>query len=194
MPAQRATLRLRSPDEFEALLGSPVRTELIEALQIAGEACPVSELARLVGRKPSALYHHLKKLVDAGLVVRAGTGKSGPRDEALFITAARQMRVDYDAQDPAAIDAIRRGAAAVLRTAERDYRRCIEAAAAEGAALPPVLDTSRDKAWLTTKDLRELYRRIEDLRGFLRARSRPGRGRLIALTISAAGLPMRKER
>jgi DNA-binding transcriptional ArsR family regulator len=190
----RATLRLRSPEQFDALLASPARAELLEALQVAGRPLAIADLARRVGRKPSALYHHVRKLADAGIVERAGTAKSGPRDQALWRPTARRVRVDYQPGDPDVVDAIQRGGAAVLRMAERDFRRCVAAASARGAGLPKALDTTRDKAWLTARDLAELHRRLEGLRGFLRTRSRPGRGRLVALTITAAELPLSKER
>jgi len=197
----RARLRLDRPDQFNALLGSPVRVELLEALQIAGEPLSVAELARRTGRKPSALYHHLKKLVSAGIIRPAGVEKSGPRDQVLYQPVARQVEVAFDpksAGDSARagrderLAAIQRGAGAVLRMAERDFRRCVADAAERGATLPRPIDTSREKAWLGARDLAELHRRLEDVRAFLRSKSTPGRGRLVALTISAAELPSPK--
>jgi len=187
-------LRLVRPDQFEALVGSPARLELLEALQALGVPASVADLARRTGRRPSALYHHLRKLVAAGLVLAAGSRRSGSRDEALFTPAAREIRIEHDPADPAATRALRQGAAAVLRQAGRDYARAVGAAAAAGRALPHGALTTRTKAWLGAEDLAEVARRLKDLQAFMRERSRPGRGRLIALTTSLAELPSAKDR
>jgi predicted transcriptional regulator len=183
-PMTRSELRLRTAREFEALLGSPARMELVDACQAAAGPCSVADLARRTGRRPSSLYHHLRQLEAAGTLVRAGTRPAGRRREALYAVAARRVRIAADPQVPESQDAVERGARLVLRLAERDFRRHGAAPGGWRGA-----DTWREKAWLSADDLRELGARLEQLRAFLRQRSRPGEGRLIALTLSTTELP-----
>ena len=54
-------------------LASPVRQEIIDAVSAMGPVS-IAELARTLGRRPSALYFHFAKLEKLGFVVRRRPG------------------------------------------------------------------------------------------------------------------------
>jgi DNA-binding transcriptional ArsR family regulator len=82
---------LRRPKELDAL-SSPIRARLIQCLELFGPST-ILQLAERMDRKPSALYHHLARLVDAGLVLSAGMRPSARRPSAVYRLAARRFVV-----------------------------------------------------------------------------------------------------
>ena len=89
--ARGRTYRIRRTEQIEAL-ASPVRQEIVDALQVSG-ACPIAEVAAQLGRAPDSLYYHVRHLERVGLVVRRGVRRNGQRDEALFgVPGARSIQ------------------------------------------------------------------------------------------------------
>ena len=88
-------------------LASPVRQEIIDAVSAMGPVS-IAELARTLGRRPSALYFHFAKLEKLGLVVRRrpGSVRRPPsvlyreRESALFDVPSRPMTLAYRPSDP----------------------------------------------------------------------------------------------
>jgi ArsR family transcriptional regulator len=58
---------------FKAL-GDPARVRLLSLIAASGEAC-ICELTEPVGLSQPTVSHHMKQLVDAGLVTREQRGK-----------------------------------------------------------------------------------------------------------------------
>ena len=99
-----------------AALTSPLRLEILEHLGIRQKAS-VAEIAESMGRPADSLYYHIKKLVAADLLVRAGERQAGKRTEVLYELAAEHFEVAADLDDPShTIKALR----AVLRLIERE--------------------------------------------------------------------------
>ena len=71
-----------TPEKWDALR-SPIRMELL-ALVEAEQPCTISDLARLTGRRTPSLYRHMQILVDAQLLIPAGTRPSRRRPEHLY--------------------------------------------------------------------------------------------------------------
>lgn len=71
-----------TPEKWDALR-SPIRMELL-ALVEAEQPCTISDLARLTGRRTPSLYRHMQILVDAQLLIPAGTRPSKRRPEHLY--------------------------------------------------------------------------------------------------------------
>src|ERR1044072_8172532 len=80
-------------------LVSQRRLEIIDRLVAAGPLA-AKELARLIGAKPSALYHHLAQLMKVGLVVEAGHRVVRRRREVLYMTRAPRIRLFRALRDP----------------------------------------------------------------------------------------------
>jgi DNA-binding transcriptional ArsR family regulator len=104
-----------------AVLASPRRLDIIDALAAAGPLS-VRELAAQIGARPSALYHHLAMMVEAGLVAEAGARIVNRWRETLYATPAPRMRLIRalaQGRHQGEMDEI---VAALTRQMERDFR------------------------------------------------------------------------
>lgn len=110
-------------------LVSQRRLEIIDRLVAAG---PLSakDLARLVGAQPSALYHHLRQLMEVGLVVEAGYRVVRRRREVLYMTRAPRIRLFRALRDPNNAREMTRITATMTRQMSRDFKRGIKSPAA----------------------------------------------------------------
>jgi DNA-binding transcriptional ArsR family regulator len=110
-------------------LVSQRRLEIIDRLVAAG---PLSakDLARLVGAQPSALYHHLRQLMEVGLVVETGYRVVRRRREVLYMTRAPRIRLFRALRDPNNTREMTRITATMTRQMSRDFRRGIKSPAA----------------------------------------------------------------
>lgn len=74
------------------MLVSPIRSELLMAL-ITLDRASVNELAEHLGRSAKALYHHLRPMIEVGLVVEVDTRRSGARTESIYAPVAAGVRL-----------------------------------------------------------------------------------------------------
>ena len=101
-------------------LTSPLRIELIGAIQEA-ESCSVRELAARIGRPADGLYHHVRLLLEAGVIVEVEARKVGRRTEAVYALKAERIAGSLDSGSAASRTAVTRAAAATLRLAAREF-------------------------------------------------------------------------
>jgi DNA-binding transcriptional ArsR family regulator len=186
----RRPYKIKDPDQLE-LLASPIRQEIVDAVAALGE-CSARELARELGVAPDALYYHLKKLVSAGLLASVGQRAATRRPEEVYRTAARDMLMVWDLDDPQVSAAILKAMGAVLRMAERDFRRGAELPTARSGTRDRNLGGGRVTAWLTRGELEQvngLLGRVEQIfHGARRTRSRE----LVSLTWLIAPMAARE--
>jgi DNA-binding transcriptional ArsR family regulator len=101
-------------------LTSAVRMDLVD--QLAGRGpMSIRELAVVVGMQPSALYHHLKKLLAVDLVLECGTRVVNRKSEKIYKTPSRRIRLRRALEDPANAEVMRDFVEALCRQAERDF-------------------------------------------------------------------------
>lgn len=100
------------------------RHDIVDRLAASGSMA-VKDLARMIGAKPSALYHHVRKLMAVGLVVEAGHRVVRRKRETLYATPAPRMRLYRALQDRRNAPAFKRIVGGVGRQMERDFRRSI---------------------------------------------------------------------
>jgi DNA-binding transcriptional ArsR family regulator len=100
------------------LLISPARLEILEALG-ALERASARELAAHLGRPPGAVYHHVRALAQAGLVVDVALRRGPRRPETIYALAAARLAVAAGASRSGDQEALRT-LQAVLRQAGRD--------------------------------------------------------------------------
>lgn len=103
-----------------ACMASPVRQDIVDHLA-AHESLSIKELAAAIGRKPSAVYHHLNQLLEAGLVIEVGSRVVNRKTENLYATPSRRMRLKKALEDPSNDDLITEIVAALCRQSERDF-------------------------------------------------------------------------
>lgn len=82
------TFDLRTPAQWKAF-SHPLRLRILERL--ADDTLTNEELATALGEQSGKLYFHTKRLLDAGLIVPAGTRQKGPITEKLYRAAARRF-------------------------------------------------------------------------------------------------------
>ncbi len=120
--AAPATYWIERADQIEAL-ASPLRHEIGDRIAAQG---PISirDLARAMGRRPTAIYHHVQRLEAVGLVRAArdgaGNGARG-RPALLYQTIAPRMRLARAGLEPANRKPLARAGRAAAVQAARDY-------------------------------------------------------------------------
>ena len=102
-----------TPEQFKAL-GHPMRHRLLFAL--GREDVTISQLAAMLGSNKGNIAHHLKVLVDAGLVEPAGTRKVRGGTEQYYQRAFRGLAFDDARITETAFQAL----AAEIATAQPD--------------------------------------------------------------------------
>ena len=105
-----------------ACLASAPRMTIIDRLAADGPLS-VDDLARVIGMKQTAVYHHIHKLEAVGLV-HASERRFMPgarKPQTLYATPAPRMRLAKALQAQQHQAGVKRCAAAMLRQAERDF-------------------------------------------------------------------------
>jgi DNA-binding transcriptional ArsR family regulator len=119
----RGTYTIRRPAQLRAL-SSPARQEIVDALGALGPAS-IADLAAHLGRRPQALYYHVRALQRAGLVLQAGTRRVGRSDGGLFVAAGQRLAIGYDLSSPGFVARMRVVLASLLRLTQRDVLRAL---------------------------------------------------------------------
>lgn len=161
------------------LLGSPLRSDIVDYLEGAGPT-PVAGIARGVGRPADRLYYHLRRLEEAGLVVRRG---GGARDAALFDVPGRPVTLRYRADDPDSVEAIRDAVGTALRSAERHFGEALGKGEVELAGPTRNLWATRARGFLTDDQLREANELIHRILSLFRIAGETPAGRMHEVTI-----------
>src|SRR5690242_6765116 len=92
------TLWISRPDQLNALK-SVSRHDIIDRL-IALGPLPVRAIAAALGRKPTAVYRHLRILERAGLIVAVETSGTRGRPANVYRAAAPLLRTARAPRDP----------------------------------------------------------------------------------------------
>lgn len=175
-----ATHWISDPAQIDAL-ASPIRQRILDRVEAIGP-CSVAELAEALGRRPDALYYHVRLLTRLGLLAEVGSRCTVTSPESLFDLAHRRWHIAYAPEDPAIAAALRKLTRQMLRQAERDFDEGLDAADARGRGPERNLWSLRLEAHLTAAEQRELVAHLEAIVALLRKPKRTRRGRLTALT------------
>lgn len=170
-------------------LASPIRLDLLVILE-SSPPIPVAELARRIGRRPDALYHHLRALQRAGVVEPGPAPPTGGRPGTVWRLRLRPVRVASHALSRRHTHHAERVAGAITRAGLRDYRAALRRAVDGDGPFPRY---QRSCVWLTLSEKRELEDSV--LRTVLRIRARrPRAGRspyVLTFLLSGLGNPRR---
>jgi hypothetical protein len=160
------------------VLSTPIRIELVTAIQALGGVAAVAELATQLGRSADGLYYHLRTLVRGGLLEEIID--TDARRYRLVTPPGERMRLRYKPGVTANAKAVTRVAASMSRLAQRDFTRALAnpATVTEGPARE--LWVARLRGWASPDDLAEvngLLQRISNV--LLGTRPKPD-GKLVA--------------
>lgn len=160
--SSRSQTRLLRTDRELGALGSVLRLELIERLDLLGPAS-VRELAEHLERSPSSLYHHVAILERAGLVAVRERRQVGKRLEAVYELVADRLRLVRRSAGPGSRSALANIGKALLRHAGRTYARSVTdpGTALEGAGRSALLRLLSLR--LDDRGLQALNRDIDEL-------------------------------
>jgi len=173
-PHKPKTMKL-STDEQHRAIASPQRLELL-GLFIDQDQMSVVQLAERMGRPATAIHYHVRVLVKAGILRRAGERRSGRRPEALYETTADTFALAMERPKNAAAaagDAGPAGAAAVktltaaFRMAVRDMEAGLTDPATRSTGPGRNMFGVRVHCRLAKKDLAELNRHLRSIEKML---------------------------
>jgi len=154
------------------LLISPARLEILEAFG-ALERASARELAAHLGRPPGAVYHHVRMLTQAGLIVEVDVRRGSRRPEVVYAAAASRLAVAAGASPSGDRQALRT-LQAVLRQAGRDAG----AAIARGpAALKGRFYGGQVSSALTPREVKHVIALLAEIEALLRRATRKRSGR-----------------
>ena len=123
MTARHKTYVLRRADQLAAL-ASPVRWRIAEFLATHGPSS-VRDLAGRLGRKPEALYYHVRAMAAVGLVLHDSDRRANRRTEAVYKLVAPRLTIDRKQRSSAYKEALCRSCETLLRLAGRDHRAAV---------------------------------------------------------------------
>ena len=169
-----------SPAQIAAL-ASPIRQAILDRLEAHGP-CSVRELAEALGRRPDALYYHVKRLVALELLAEVGTRATQTSPEALYDLRRRNWHIAYAPEQPEQAEALRKLTGAMLRTAAGDFTAGLAHPHARGSGPERNLWSLRLEASLTARERRELVGHLEAIVTLLRKPKRRRGGEPMALT------------
>lgn len=110
---------IQRSDQLQCLV-SPVRLDIVDHLAARGPLS-IKDVARAIGKRPSALYHHIDQLVEVDLVQEAGTRIVNRKQEKLYSTPSRRMRLKRALSVPEHQEVMADIVAALARQADRDF-------------------------------------------------------------------------
>ena len=168
------------PDQL-ALLHSGLRQEIVDVVCVSGP-CSIAELGAYLGRAPNTLYYHVRMLVEAGLLLEAGTRGEGRSEEQTYATPSRHMQLDTRERDPEKDAHFVKIAAGAMRAAARDLKATLERGEPLGKGQGKHTGYTRTKGWLTKDDVARVNRLLDEITSiYLHGERRPG-ARLASFT------------
>ena len=117
--ARRATYWIERPEQIRAL-ASPLRHEIGDRLAAHGPMT-VAALARALGRRPTAIYHHVKRLEAVGLLRAEEESGARGRPAVRYATVAPRMRLARAGRHPRNRAPLAGAGHAAATQAARDY-------------------------------------------------------------------------
>jgi DNA-binding transcriptional ArsR family regulator len=119
------TTHFLSAGQLECL-AMPIRLAIVQRLESDGRAT-AHDLAARTGRPVTSLYHHLRKLEDAGLLRIVGQRQGARRPEAIYAMVADEFSSSEAVRTPAGRGAYSKAAARVADAAARALSAAVNA-------------------------------------------------------------------
>lgn len=186
IPPRLKSQPVTDPDQWEAFCSGP-RLEIVLFLSAAGP-CSVAELAHQMGAPPDGLYHHLRKVLKAGIVREVGTRRVGRQTEHLYDLVADHHAFDFDARTGRNMDRFRALIRTLHRRAERVSEAAFEAGVIDPAASPRPFSFWADATWLRDEDVGRVNALLTEIKQIFQAGRTAREGRLYSLTLMLSPL------
>jgi hypothetical protein len=118
-------LVLSSPSQWRAI-ASTVRLQIVDRLRMLGPS-PVPRIAEALDRPADGLYHHIRILQRAGIIRKVGEQRVATRLQAIYSTAARDVRLPIERSDVRTAGQLARVTGSLFRTADRGVAAALRA-------------------------------------------------------------------
>lgn len=185
-PQREELVLVEQAEQFDAV-SSGVRFEMLTFLIAAGP-CSIAVLAEQMDRRADGLYHHVRKLMNAGIVREVGYRKSGRQVETIYDSVADHFKFDVDFESGRNVDRILQLMKATLRRSERIMADAIEAGAVSFETDSRNAFIRGETAWLTPDDLRKVIGHLQAIINIFDAGRRQRDGELFAVTFNLSPL------
>lgn len=167
------------------------RQDIVDRLLAFGPAS-AKELAEQLGARPSALYHHLRLLLDAGLIVDAGTRVLNRKREQLYGAPARALRLRLQPGDPQNRTTVQAFVRVLGRQIDQDFSLGQAEASARTEGPERNLGLRRLCGSPTAATLAKINRKLDEIDALLvNSRGTPENGVVLSWVI--APLPSRSD-
>jgi DNA-binding transcriptional ArsR family regulator len=181
--------RIRGEKQLAALTAA-ARQEIFDVLEQMGTVS-VAELAGALGRPADALYFHLRVLTRVGLVRSVGCRVRSGGKEALYCTAAPDLRLQYEPHSAANRKGVSAIVSSMLRLTIRDFKGAFQPGNVVVSGAQRELWALRKVGRLTRVQLAKLNQSIN---GLVQEVTAPGgQGRLYAVTVILTPLDHRNK-
>ncbi len=169
-------------------LSSPLRQEIVDALESQG-ASTIAAIAERLGRRPDALYFHFRALERIGLLRRTGTVGTGRSEAAVFDLPGRPLRLVYGATAAERQRRVGPALDSLLRIARRDARRALARDGVEVSGARRELWVARARGWLTPVQLARVNALLSELFELLHSAPPRDGAKPLALAFALTPLP-----
>jgi predicted transcriptional regulator len=170
---------------------SATRFEILEQMRSAAP-CSVAELARQMDRPADGLYHHLRKLLEAGLIREVGSRAVGKQVEAVYDLAYDTMIFEVDPRTGRNVLQMQRLTGTLMRLCGRVVEAAISNPAMVGNGAPQNTWSRLDTTWLTPEALAEVNGHLSAIRRLITDGNQRREGQLI--TVGVFGGPALRPR
>lgn len=151
-------------------LALPIRQTIVDVVEAAGP-CALKDIAAIVHRPVTTMYHHVNALCDVGLLTERPARSRRGRPGSLFDVPGRPMTIQYEPGAARTGPPIRRIVRAMARTAARDFASGYSPGIV-GSGKARQLWAARSETSFTTAELRAVNRALSRLLMLVDARRR----------------------
>ena len=177
--AQQDVLTVKRETEWEAI-NSAVRLEMLVFVQTIGP-CSIRDLAELMDRPADGLYHHLRKLVRAGLIVEVETRKAGKQTESVYNAVAKDVTIDRNLRNKRTTERVARLFRTILQHAQRTMENALRSGEASLEEDSRNVRLKWGAAWLDDEQLARLQQHQLAINDILQEGAKVRKGRLYAV-------------
>lgn len=165
--SKQKDLLIHKPSQVRAL-SSPVRQSIVNAIKRLGRAS-IRELAAELGRAPSSLYYHMKKLEQAKLIHEVEVRETARRPEVVYALVAGRILLKAHTGSDALKRELDRLVRSHLRSMERALLKHLVGAQVDPGERAPLAQFRSQWVRIGEADRQGMQERLEELMDFMEA-------------------------
>ena len=155
--------RIISPGQLEALT-SPLRQDIITALESCRAPVSILEIAELLARPADSLYYHFRILEKAALIKEAGHREEHGKPVQLYLPIAKSIQIKYDLSSSRFRAVLKKVFRTALKLTHRNFDVAIDSKTARSESDSRNIYFCQMEANLSANKLKQLNHHIEGIR------------------------------